>query len=268
MVQLDFTVGFIGAGAMGGAIAHGLIDTGAVDGPAVAVCEHHEEKRAALAAKGARVAASARDLVDLGTDVVVLAVKPQVLDGVLSEIAPAVTGRLVVSIAAGVPVASLEEALPGARVVRAMPNLPIQVQSGATALCSGATASADDVEQARRMFGVLGVAEVMREDQLDAEGAVIGCGPAYIALLVDAFTRAGVKAGLPAQVCRQMFAATMRGTAEQILQSGEHPRAYMEKVTSPGGTTAAGLYALEPLLVDGAYDAVDAALARTRELAG
>ena len=107
----------------------------------------------------------------------------------------------------------------------------------------------------------------MREDQLDAEGAVVSCGPAYIALFVDALTRAGVRAGMPAQACREMVEATMLGVARQLLESQEHPRAYMERVTSPGGTTAAGLYALEPLLVEGSYDAVDAALRRTAELA-
>jgi pyrroline-5-carboxylate reductase len=107
----------------------------------------------------------------------------------------------------------------------------------------------------------------MREDQLDAEGAVVSCGPAYIALFVDALTRAGVKAGLPAGACREMVLATMGGVVKGLMESGEHPRAYMEKVTSPGGTTAAGLYAMEPLLEEAAYAAVEAALVRTEELA-
>ena len=162
---------------------------------------------------------------------------------------------------------TLENLFEGARVIRVMPNLPIQVLSGATAIAPGKSATELDVERVRRLFSALGSAQVMREDQLDAEGAVVSCGPAYIALFVDALTRAGVKAGMPAQACREMVEATMLGVAKQLLESQEHPRAYMERVTSPGGTTAAGLYALEPLLVDGAYDAVDAALRRTAELA-
>lgn len=268
MEALSFSVGIIGGGSMGGAIARGLVASGALPGSGVAVCDHHTEKCAALADAGVTVVPDSAALVSLGTDVVVLAVKPQVLAPLMKEVADGLSGRLVVSIAAGVTLAALEAALPGSRVVRAMPNLPIQVRSGATALARGSRATDEDVARAKALFGALGSAEVMREDQLDAEGAVIGCGPAYVALLVDAFTRAGVRAGLPAATCRAMFASTMRGVAEQLLEGGEHPRAYMEKVTSPGGTTAEGLLALEPLLVEGAYEAVDAALERTRELAG
>ena len=158
--------------------------------------------------------------------------------------------------------------MPGSRVVRAMPNLPIQVLSGATALAPAATATPADVQLVQSVFAALGSAQVMREDQLDAEGAVVSCGPAYFALFVDALTRAGIRAGLPASACREMVEATMLGVAKSLLQTGEHPRQYVEKVTSPGGTTAAALYELEPLLVEGSYEAVDAALARTRELAG
>ena len=107
----------------------------------------------------------------------------------------------------------------------------------------------------------------MREDQLDVAGAVSGCAPAFFSLFVDALTRAGVRAGLPAACAREMVESTMRGCAEQLLTEGVHPREYMERVTSPGGTTAAALYELEGPLTEGTYAAIDAALARTRELA-
>ena len=174
---------------------------------------------------------------------------------------------MVVSIAAGVALATLEELLPGARVVRVMPNLPIQVLSGATAVCAGLRAEQSDAELVRSLFAALGAAQIMREDQLDAEGAVVSCGPAYVALFIDALTRAGILCGLPAAACRELVEATVLGVAQTLLQTGEHPRAYMERVTSPGGTTAAALLELEPLLVEGAYAAVDAALERTQELA-
>lgn len=262
------SVGIIGAGAMGGAIARGLVASGAVEARRVWACDSDEGRLGPLRDLGIATAGSADELVAAGTDVVILAVKPQVLGALMAEVASGLEGRLVVSIAAGVPLATLEASLPGARVVRVMPNLPLQVLSGATAVTPGESAGAGDAELVRSLFSALGSAEVMREDQLDAEGAVVGCGPAFFALFVDTLTRAGVRAGLPATACREMVESTMLGVARSLLESGEHPRAYVERVTSPGGTTAEALLALEPLLERGSYEAVDAALARTRELAG
>lgn len=268
MPRIKTTVGIVGTGSMGGAIARGLVSSGAVEAADVWAADPSQDKLAALAGQGMRTTTSTDELVGWGAEVTVLAVKPQVLPQVMEGLAGSLEGRLVVSIAAGVPLATLEGALPGARVVRVMPNLPIQVLSGATAVAPGERATSGDAELVRSLFAALGSAQVMREDQLDAEGAVVSCGPAYFALFVDTLTRAGVRAGLPAAACREMVEATMRGVAESLLQSGEHPRAYVERVTSPGGTTAEALLALEPLLEEGSYAAVDAALARTRELAG
>lgn len=262
------TVGVIGAGSMGGAIARGLVESGAMVGERVLACDHNASKLEALATGcGVRTFATADELLAANPDVVVLAVKPQVLGVVLEGCAEALAGRLVVSIAAGVNLATLEGALAGCRVVRVMPNLPVSVRSGASAICGGTTATASDVELVRELFAALGSAKVMREDQLDAEGAVVGCAPAYFALMVDALTRAGIRAGLRAADAREMVNATMLGVAESLAADGTHPRAYMEAVTSPGGTTAAALYELEPALTQACYDAVDAALARTAELA-
>jgi pyrroline-5-carboxylate reductase len=262
------SVGIIGAGAMGASIASGLVESGAMAASQVTICDHNAPKLEALAAKcGVGTVATAEEVLAAGTDVVVLAVKPQVLGALLEKSASALAGKLVVSIAAGVSLATLEGALPGARVVRVMPNLPVAVRSGASAVCGGASASDADTELVRQMFAALGSAKVMREDQLDAEGAVVGCAPAFFALMVDALTRAGVKSGLRAADAREMVNATMLGVAEMLAESDEHPRAYMERVTSPGGTTAAALYELEPALTEGCYAAVDAALERTAELA-
>lgn len=267
METLQTRIGIIGAGSMGGAIARGLISSGALDAASLAVCDPNESVLSDLREQGVTCLSNAADLVAEGTDVVVLAVKPQVLPAVVKPVAQALEGRLVVSIAAGVTLATLEDLLPAARVVRVMPNLPLQVLSGATAVCPGSRATAADAELVRSMFAALGSAQVMTEAQLDVAGAVSGCGPAYFALFVDDLTRAGVRAGLPAVACREMVLATMRGVAQQLIESGEHPRAYMEKVTSPGGTTAAGLEAMEWSLFCAASEGVDAALERTRELA-
>lgn len=261
-------VGVIGAGSMGGAIARGLVAAGVTEASRVLAADHEAPKRDALAALGMRVFPGETELLAERPDMVVLAVKPQVLGEVLASAAPLLGDALVISIAAGVALATLEAALPGARVVRAMPNLPVQVRSGATALAAGTRATEADVELARTLFSALGSVAVMREDQLDVAGAVSGCAPAFFSLFVDTLTRAGVLRGLPAAAARELVEATMRGCAEQLLNEGVHPREYMERVTSPGGTTAAALRELEGPLASGTYAAVDAALARTRELAG
>lgn len=267
MARIDTTVAILGAGSMGGAIARGLVASGALRSDDLWVYDPDERCVATLREAGMHIAENAQDLVNAGTEVFVLAVKPQILSGVVSPLADGLRDRLVVSIAAGVNLATLQAILPQSCVVRVMPNLPIQVLSGATAVTGGVRASEDQVELVRSLFAALGSAQVMREDQLDAEGAVVSCGPAYIALFVDALTRAGVRAGLPAAACREMVEATMRGVATSLLESGDHPRVYMERVTSPGGTTAAGLEDMEPLVMEAAYAAVDAALRRTAELA-
>ena len=255
MQKIDSVVAVIGAGSMGGAIASGLVASGAA-----------AASRAELEKSSIRTFADTADMLAENPDVVILAVKPQILPGVARDAADHLGSAAVISIAAGVSLATLESLLPDTRVVRVMPNLPVQVLSGATAVCRGTRSTDADVELACAIFGALGCAKVMREDQLDAEGAVVSCGPAYIALMVDAMTRSGVEKGLPAADCREMVLTTMRGVCQQMLDSGEHPRSYMERVTSPGGTTAAGLRELEPNLVFGVEEAVDAALARTEEL--
>ncbi len=267
MALQSTVIGVLGCGSMGSAIVRGLLDSGATTAEHIRVFDPEPACVAPLAQRGVTVAASAPELAEGDCDVVVIAVKPQILASVVAPLAPALAGRLVVSIAAGVPLATLEALVPEARVVRVMPNLPIQVRSGATAVSPGTRALPADAELVRELFSSMGSAQVMREDQLDAEGAVVSCGPAYIALFVDALTRAGVRAGLPAAACREMVEATMLGVARTLLDTGEHPRAYLERVTSPGGTTAAGLYEMEPLVVEAAYAAADAALRRTAELA-
>lgn len=270
MPVADLRIAFVGAGAMGGSIARGLVESGTVDASALAVSDLSDAIRSSFDTLGVSAFEDASQmLADFDPQVVVLAVKPQVLPGVVESISAALAGRLVVSIAAGVKISTIEGWLPDAtRLVRCMPNLPMQVRSGAVAITAGTHASADDVALVQDLLSSLGVARVMREDQLDVAGVVTGCAPAFFALFVDCMTRAGIEAGLPAADCREMVASTMRGTAEQLLASDAHPRAYMERVSSPGGTTIAALRAMEPALFSSVLDGVDAALARTRELAG
>lgn len=266
--SLDITLGIVGGGSMGGSIARGVVEAQALPASRVLVADCDAAKLEGLAALGMRTFPDAGAMLAEGPDVLVLAVKPQVLGDVMASLAAAAAGRTVISIAAGVTIATIEAALPGARVVRAMPNLPVQVRSGATALAAGSAATSADLDLAVALFSSLGVAAVMREDQLDVSGAVAGTAPALFALFVDTLTRAGVKAGLPVDVCRGFLEVTMRGCAEQLVEEGMHPRAYLDRVTSPGGTTACALFELETPLFEASHAAVDAAMARTRELAG
>jgi pyrroline-5-carboxylate reductase len=257
-----------GAGAMGGAIVRGLVSAGEVAPETVLVADPYQPALDALAADcGVNTTTVPRDAAAGDPELFILAVKPQVLPSLLVDIKDELAGKLVVSIAAGTPLEYLEAELSDSRVVRTMPNLPLAVGKGATAICKGVSATADDVAKVVELFDTLGCAVEMNESILDVEGAVVGCGPAYFALAVDAFTRAAVRRGMNARDARRMIATTMVGVGEALLQSGENPRVYMERVTSPAGTTAAGLYALEPLMVEGAYEAVDAALERTYEMA-
>lgn len=267
-MDASMRIAFVGAGAMGGAIARGMVAGDAVPASSVSVADPSDAVREAFAALGFGTYADARDMLGKARpDVVFLAVKPQILPKVVAPVAGLLDGRLVVSIAAGVSLAALERIVGHGRIVRVMPNLPMAHLSGAAAVCPGPSASQRDVALVCDLLRTMGCAKVMREDQLDVEGAVVGCGPAYFALFVDALTRAAVKGGMPAADAREMVAATMLGTARTILEEGVHPREYMERVTSPGGTTAAALEELEPCVMDGAYAAVAAALERTRELA-
>lgn len=269
MMSTDITISIVGAGSMGGAIASGLAASGMVDARNISAYDPSPAALQALRDKDMTVYASLDGLAEAGSQVFLLAVKPQVLPQVLAEVAPLLPeGQLVVSIAAGVKLATIEAALPTAHVVRVMPNLPLQVLSGASAVSAGTKATAEEVELVRSLFAALGSAQVLTEAQLDVAGAVTGCGPAFFALFVDDLTRVGVRAGLPAKACRELVLATMRGVAMQLQEGGEHPRAYMEKVTSPGGTTAAALEAMEGDMFYACCDAIDAALARTKELAG
>jgi pyrroline-5-carboxylate reductase len=202
-------------------------------------------------------------------DVLVLSVKPQVIDKVLTEIGGEVRGdQLVVSVAAGVPLEALEGRLPaGSRVVRAMPNMPATVQAGATAIAGGTHASADDLRIARELFDAVGRVVVLEETLLDAVTGLSGSGPAYLMLIIEALADGGVKVGLHRDTALLLAAQTVFGSAKLLLETGEHPGRLKDMVTSPGGTAIAGLHTLESgALRKTLIDAVEAATKRSVEL--
>jgi pyrroline-5-carboxylate reductase len=177
---------------------------------------------------------------------------------------------LVVSVAAGVRCATLHAAVkPSTRIVRAMPNTPALVGAGATALCAGPGAQPDDLDACRRYFDAVGTTVVVDEAHMDAVTGLSGSGPAYVMLVIEALADGGVRAGLPREVARALATQTVLGSAQLLAASGEHPAELRDRVTSPGGTTAAGLKALEALGARHALsEAVERASLRSRELAG
>jgi pyrroline-5-carboxylate reductase len=202
-------------------------------------------------------------------DVVVLCVKPQAMAKVVTQIAPVVDpSKLVISIAAGVPIAAFERKLGAkARVVRAMPNTPALVGLGATALSGGEHATEQDVAFAQKLFDAVGITTVVDEVLLDAVTGLSGSGPAYMFLVIEALSDAGVKVGLSRHVALKLAAQTVLGSARLLIETGAHPGALKDQVTSPGGTAIAGLHTLEAGgLRTTLIDAVEAATKRAKEL--
>ncbi|HEV7558775.1 MAG TPA: pyrroline-5-carboxylate reductase, partial [Kofleriaceae bacterium] len=200
---------------------------------------------------------------------IVLAVKPQILDKVLREIGDQLaSGTLVVSIAAGVDTATIEEAVPdGVRVVRAMPNTPALVGAAATAISPGKHADQADLAMVRAMFDAVGITVVLDESHLDAVTGLSGSGPAYIFLILEALADAGVKVGLSRRDAQRLAAQTVMGSAKLLLDTDEHPGKLKDMVTSPGGTAIAGLHTLEQGgLRTTLINAVETATKRAKEL--
>lgn len=263
-------IGFIGGGNMAEALLRGL-QAGGFPAADITVAEPVDERRKFLADRyGVTVTT---DNVDVATtcDIVILAIKPQMVTPVLTQIAPALApGTRLISIMAGVKSAAIEAAVPtGVRVVRVMPNTPALVLEGATAICAGKSAGDEDVSLARRIFDLVGKTWQVDEKLMDAVTGLSGSGPAYILTVIEALSDAGVKNGLPRDIAAGLAMQTVFGTAKLLLETRDHPAVLRDKVTSPGGTTIAGLHVMEREGVRGILiNAVDAATARSKELGG
>jgi len=256
----------IGGGRMGDALLGGLLVSGWATADELAVVEALPARRDELAAArpGVAVLADAEP-----AESVVIAVKPGDVEAAVRTAVAAGAGR-VLSIAAGVTIATLEGAAGGTvPVVRAMPNTPALVGKGASAIAPGNHATDDDVAWARSVLGSVGTVVEVTEAQLDAVTGLSGSGPAYVFLVVEAMVDAGVLAGLPRPTAAALVQQTVLGAATLLAEGDDGPEALRAAVTSPGGTTAAGLRALESAGVRSAFiDAVVAATARSRELGG
>ena len=264
----------VGGGKMGGALLAGWIKTGTIAPAEVIVVEPAADAgRRLRAAHGIAVAADYGEVpTDFAPDVIVLAVKPQIMDAVLPQYRARVApGRVFLSIAAGKPIGYFERHLGAdAAIVRAMPNTPAQVGRGITVLCANPRVGPAQRALCASLLEAVGeVAWIEAEADMDAVTAVSGSGPAYVFLLIETLARAGVKAGLDPTLAARLALATVSGSGELARQSGEAPEMLRRNVTSPGGTTAA---ALEVLMAPGGLDelmtrAVAAATRRGRELA-
>lgn len=267
--MIERTIAFLGAGNMAEALIKGLLRAGTARPDAVIATGRRSERLDELQRTyGIRITsdnlAAAQE-----AEVVVLSVKPQAMDKLLVQVAPALDHRkLVISVAAGVPIAALERRLgAGARIIRTMPNTPSLVGAGACALARGEHASDEDLHVATRIFQAVGITTVVEENLLDAVTGLSGSGPAYIFLIIEALSDAGVKVGLPRYTAQKLAAQTVLGSAQLLIETGIHPGQLKDQVTSPGGTAIAGLHTLEAGgLRTTLINAVEAATRRAKEL--
>jgi pyrroline-5-carboxylate reductase len=262
-------VGFVGAGNMGEALIRGLVESNLVPADKILVADVRADRARQLADQfGVKGLADNAALVR-GADVVILAVKPQIMASVLREIMPALTNRpLLISIAAGVSTATIQSILGKyPRLIRVMPNTPALVLQGVTAIARAPGLEQDDLETAQEIFAAVGRAVVLDEEQMDAVTGLSGSGPAYVALVIEALADGGVKMGLDRATAMTLATQTVLGAAKLLAETGMHPAALKDMVSSPGGTTIAGIAALEEGGVRTTFiRAVERATLRSREL--
>ncbi len=274
MPQTFPPIAILGAGSMGGAILQGLVRSGLA--PTVTVTNRTVAKAADLAALPGVTSlaleqdATANTAAAAAADIVLVGVKPVMVPDLLREIAPALRpGTIVVSLAAGVTIATFEEIVGGdVAIVRAMPNTPAVVGKAVTGIASGSTASAADMDLVRALFETCGVVIDVPEDQIDALSTISGSGPAYVYLLIEDLTEAARGKGFSDADARLMAEQTFIGAAALLDATGEDPAELRRRVTSPKGTTERAIAVLQGANLSGILsEATDAALARARELA-
>ncbi len=262
-------IGFLGAGQMATALAKGWVTAELLDGAKGCASDPFPAARDAFTAATTIRCVGSNAEVLKSCPVILLAVKPQMMPDVLVEIRPLVTPKhLVISIAAGITLSQFSAVLgESTRIVRVMPNTPALVGMSATAFSPNASATPADIELVTCLFRAIGVAFPVAEKLLDAVTGLSGSGPAYVYVMIEALADGGVRAGLPRDIALQLAAQTVLGSAQMVLTTGRHPAVLKDAVASPGGTTIAGLHALEQAGFRGAImDAVLAASERAAEL--
>jgi pyrroline-5-carboxylate reductase len=261
--------GFVGAGKMATALIRGMLRVG-IPPDSISTSDPNPLARAELVNETGIATFDSNAEVVRGSEVIILAVKPQTMAGVLSELRPLITPEhLVVSVAAGVALATLAEGLGSdRRIARAMPNTPALVGEGAAGYCLGPAARPGDEAIVAECLNAVGLAIRVPESQLDAVTGLSGSGPAFVYIMIEALADGGVRVGLPREIAMALAAQTVLGSAKMVLETGQHPGLLKDQVTSPAGTTIAGVHALERAGVRaGLIDAVEAAYKRSVELA-
>jgi pyrroline-5-carboxylate reductase len=262
-------IAFLGAGQMASALARAWAAAGLAGAEDGVASDPSPEARAQFTSRsGWRAVPSNRDAVIEG-DMLVLAVKPQVVSSLLTDIRPLIKPHhVIVSIVAGVTLQRLSEEVSGTeRLIRVMPNTPCLVGASAAGFSPGPGATAEDIDLVGRLFNAVGKAYRLPERLLDAVTGLSGSGPAFVYVMIEALSDGGVRMGLPREVATGLAAQTVLGAARMVLETDLHPGQLKEMVTSPGGTTIAGLHALERGGVRAALmDAVEAAARRSAEL--
>ena len=266
---ITLTVGFIGAGQMATALAKGFLAAGTLSPDSIVACDVMPDAGHRFVERtGTRLAASNRDVASQA-NVLFLAVKPQQMLHVLADLRDVIHNEhLIVSIAAGVSLKTMAAGLSHeARLIRVMPNTPCLVGCGASAFSRGAHATDDDAALVQRLMSNVGIAVEVPEKLLDAVTGLSGSGPAYVYQIIEALSDGGVRMGLPRDTATKLAAQTVLGAAQMVLSTGQHPGSLKDAVTSPGGTTIAGLHELERGGLRGVLmNAVEAATNRAREL--
>ena len=262
--------GFIGAGKMASALIRGMLNQGVATSRSICASDPVSAIRSSLAGETEISVFETNAEVVERSDVLVLAVKPQSMKGVLQKVCPLLAERhLVISVAAGITLEVMAEELgAGRRLIRVMPNTPALVGAGASAYAMGPGTTPEDESIIRSCLDAVGRTVAVPESLLDAVTGLSGSGPAFVYLMIEALSDGGVRVGLPRDVATTLAAQTVLGGARMVLETGLHPGVLKDQVTSPGGTTIAGLHALEAGGLRGTLiDAVRAATARSAELA-
>ena len=262
-------VGFLGSGNMGEAMIRGMLQSGLVPKEYILAADAQPQRLTHITGQyGIRGVSGNPELVR-EADVIVLAVKPQIMGVVLGEVAAVADGRkLFISVAAGVATGTIRSHLGrAARLIRVMPNTPALVLEGVTAIARAEGLEPGDLETAQELFGAVGRVVLLDEDALDAVTGLSGSGPAYVAIVIESLADGGVKMGLDRATAMILAAQTVLGSAKLILETGAHPGQLKDMVASPGGTTIAGIAALEEGGVRRTFiNAVERATLRSREL--
>ncbi len=265
---MDKKIGFIGTGKMGEALIKGIIHSNLVPPENIYAADIDTLKLQRLQEEyKINICRENCDAV-ISSDVLIVAVKPQLIKLVLNEISSSIKDQLIVSIAAGVTIQAFEQTLPsGTKVIRVMPNIAATVLEAASAISPGSAATGDDIEVARKIFDAIGRTVILQEHLMDAVTGLSGSGPAYIFMIIEALSDGGVHEGLDRSTALVLAAQTVLGAARMVLDSGSHPGELKDMVTSPGGTTIRGLRVMEE---QGAriamINAVIASSDRSREL--